>query len=554
MTPWPVSAMRHCAQRRNLMKSSSRLIFFSLAALVIVQQAEDEVVSVLAAKIGIWRIAKDDEDGAVAFDGGGFVGFLGQRGEWPSLVRDVFDAFERVGKENIDALIALEMIRPGVAPEFGQMASAQFQANLEMRYGIRSHEQLKSEEARQQMLVNIGGPESGLMFFLESFADLFDDFKQKSAGAGGRVEDQHAVGFFLDVLTTDLVLESEFGFVGEAVLQAEFVTQQPVNALDDVGDDRFRRVINAAQFTKFRIVSRKKGFVEVDDRIAPPAGFNTSAEILQNHRHVGAFENGDEVLHETNEGFVVELWPGDEFKKVAEKRIGLRNLLGRFRERELAGRTGHDTGGKQTVSQRLREHVSKLGLLAFVGEFGQKRLREHRAPVPEHFRGISGLECGGDAVANQMREPREPVGQFLRAFEANRVAREKFLENFFSVRDGGGVGNDFAVGLHLAQPELRAFRTVHKPAEFDIVREQQVCERGQVAFELVGFFRLVERDTNVLGLDIANQQTVLFVIDGQVGCAAFDPLGFVGGDDAWIERFQQRLEGGTMRVFGVVAD
>ena len=47
--------------------------------------------------------------------------------------------------------------------------------------------------------------------------------------------------------------------------------------------------------------------------------------------------SGDEVLHETDEGFVVELRPGDEFKEVAEKRVGLRNQLGGFRERELAG-------------------------------------------------------------------------------------------------------------------------------------------------------------------------------------------------------------------------
>ena len=93
---------------------------------------------------------------------------------------------------------SLEVIGPGVAPEFGQVASAQFQAELEMRHGVRRHEQLKTEQARQQMLVNIGGPETGLVFLLESLADLLDDFKEKRAGAGGGVQNQHAMGFFLD--------------------------------------------------------------------------------------------------------------------------------------------------------------------------------------------------------------------------------------------------------------------------------------------------------------------------------------------------------------------
>ena len=87
---------------------------FLESALVIVQQAEDEIIAVLAAKVGVRRIAEDDEDGAGAFDGGGCVGLLGQRGQRPGLMRDVLDAFERVGEENIDAFVPLEMVSPDI--------------------------------------------------------------------------------------------------------------------------------------------------------------------------------------------------------------------------------------------------------------------------------------------------------------------------------------------------------------------------------------------------------------------------------------------------------
>ena len=154
----------------------------------------------------------------MTFDGRSFVGLLGQRGKRPGLMRDVLDAFQRVGEKNVHALVALKMVGPRLAPEFGQMASAQFEADLEMRDGIRRHEQFKTEKAREQMFVNVGGPKPGLMFLLEAFADLFDDLEEKRAGAGGGIEDEHAMRFLLDFLFAFLAREIEFDFVGEAVL------------------------------------------------------------------------------------------------------------------------------------------------------------------------------------------------------------------------------------------------------------------------------------------------------------------------------------------------
>src|SRR5437867_4230905 len=142
------------------------------------------------------------------------------------------------------------MVSPDATPEFGQMASAQFEADFEMRDGIRRDEQFKAEDSRQQMFVNVSGPKSGLMFFLKAFADMLNHFKEKRSRASGRIKNEHAMRFLLDFCFTFLAREGEFGFVGEAVFQSKFFAQQPVNAFDDVGNDGFGRVINAAQFAQ----------------------------------------------------------------------------------------------------------------------------------------------------------------------------------------------------------------------------------------------------------------------------------------------------------------
>ena len=106
-----------------------------------------------------------------------------------------------------------------------------------------------------------------------------------------------------------LAFDGDFGLVGEAVLQAELLAQQPVNAFDDVGDDRFGGVIDAAQFAQLGVVGGKEGFVEMDDGITPPARADAFAEVLQDGAHVGAIEQRDDVLHKANERSRLQLWP-----------------------------------------------------------------------------------------------------------------------------------------------------------------------------------------------------------------------------------------------------
>ena len=52
---------------------------------------------------------------------------------------------------------------------------------------------------------------------------------------------------------------------------------------------------------------------------------------------------------------------------------------------------------------------------------------------------------------------------------------------------------------------------------------------------------------------MADKEAGLFLRDDEVGRAAGDALWFVGRRDTRVERFQQILQGGTMRVLGVIA-
>ena len=71
-----------------------------------------------------------------------------------------------------------------------------------------------------------------------------------------------------------------------------------------------------------------------------------------------------------------------------------------------------------------------------------------------------------------MCETREAAGEFFRAFDADGITREKFLQNFFGVYNGDGVRDNFTIRLHVTQLEFYTFGAIHKPAEFDVIREQ----------------------------------------------------------------------------------
>jgi len=113
-----------------------------------------------------------------------------------------------------------------------------------MRHRVGRHQQLKSEEARQQVLMHIGRPQARLVLLLEPLPDVLDHLEQERACAGGWVEDEHAVRFLLDGLARFLAFHGNLRLVGQPVLEPKLLTQQPVNALHDIRHHRLGRVIH----------------------------------------------------------------------------------------------------------------------------------------------------------------------------------------------------------------------------------------------------------------------------------------------------------------------
>ena len=211
----------------------------------------------------------------------------------------------------------------------------QLHTKLEMGDGIRSHQQLEAKDAVQQVLGNVTIPRAGL--FSERLMNLVDDEVKERGGTGSWIEDQRV-------------------FVGQTFRAIEAVFQQMVNGADDVADDRFGRVINAAHLAHLRVICGEEGFVEVNDRVFLALAF---AEILEDFVHVSVVQQGDNILHDPCNG-VGQLRTGYLVKELLQERICLWNgARGRVAaELLLFGRV--DAGGEKTVYHRLGEHVGEL--------------------------------------------------------------------------------------------------------------------------------------------------------------------------------------------------
>ena len=191
---------------------------------------------------------------------------------------------ERVGEEDVQAF-ALRHRERSLFP-------ANLDGELEVADRVGRHQQLEAEQARQQVLAHVVRPRAAESLLRDRPADQRDDLAQEGTGAGRRIEDQHPRARpRFSVRRLDL----DGGVVGEAVGEAELVAQQPVDAADDVGDDRLGRVVDAAQFAQLRVVGGEEVLVEVHDRILLPC---VLPEVLEDRRHVGTHEQQCEVVHD----------------------------------------------------------------------------------------------------------------------------------------------------------------------------------------------------------------------------------------------------------------
>src|SRR5881275_179581 len=87
---------------------------------------------------------------------------------------------------------------------------------------------------------------------------------------------------------------ADFARVGEAAREFEVVFEDVVNASDDVGDDRLRRVVNAARLAQTWVVFGEESLVEVNHWVFASRPL---AEVLKNPRHVRVREQRDEIVN-----------------------------------------------------------------------------------------------------------------------------------------------------------------------------------------------------------------------------------------------------------------
>src|SRR5438270_3058652 len=104
---------------------------------------------------GVRRVAEDDEDGLVFLYVFRVGRFVAQGAGGAEQGRDfLVDVIERVREEDIDALVSARRVAKRLAEERLLIPRGKREADLEMRHGVRSHEQLEAEEPREQVLVN----------------------------------------------------------------------------------------------------------------------------------------------------------------------------------------------------------------------------------------------------------------------------------------------------------------------------------------------------------------------------------------------------------------
>ena len=425
--------------------------------------------------------------------------------------------------------------------------------------GIRGHEQLEAEEARQQVLVDVVAPRAELLLPLELLANEIEHAIEEGGGAGGGIEDEDAMRGFLDLLFPLPPSDGDGAAVGEPVLEAELAFQQEVEALDDVVHHRLRGVIDAAQFAQLWVIRLEEGLVEVDDGIAASAAL---AEIGEDVVHARDIECLNDVVHEAGEGFVFQRRAGDLLEEMAEEGIGARDQLARLVASETPARPG-GAGGKKAVGEGLRKHVGKLGAdfgflfcIRLDGQLGEERGGKGRAPVAELIGGFAVGKGFNDGIAHQVGEVGKAQGELRGRGDGNGPLREETLEELEGLGLLVGIGDNLAAGSDASERGgsafFRAALALHVPADFEVIGEEEIRKVRLIALELLALFDLGEIDADVLRLDVAEREAVLAPRDDVIRRAALDALGFIGGIH-FRERLDERLKRGAIGVLGGVA-
>jgi hypothetical protein len=113
-----------------------------------------------------------------------------------------------------------------------------------------------------------------------------------------------------------------------------------------------------------------------------------------------------------------------------------------------------------------------------------------------------------------------------------------------------------AVAGNPRQPRARARLTVNEPAELHIIRQNQIVQVGAVTLELVGLLHRVQRNTNVLALDVTDGQRLRASPHrhAHVRRATVRAVtGLVRRHNSTAQTLQQRLQRRAVTVLGGVA-
>ncbi|OQA19789.1 MAG: hypothetical protein BWY63_01651 [Chloroflexi bacterium ADurb.Bin360] len=502
---------------------------------------------------GIGRVADDDHDGQVALD------LIRRRTLVRQKLREQRQAgvfvrpFEGVGEVDADALVAAKVVGPGRALLRVEVQPGELQREFEVGDGVGRHQQLKAEDARQQVLAHVARPHPGVALRHKLRADVVNDGVGKSRRPGGGIEDENFVHFrrlaHLGVFAFDAqagigVLDGHFRRVGQALRQSEAGLEQQVHRADDEGDNGIGRVEDAALFTQGRIVSRQEGLVEVDGGVLLAGAL---AEVGEDRAHIGVGKKLHQVFDEAGERLVLEFRAGDLIEEIAQEGVGARDEVLRLGAGERAGRVVHHAGGEEAVGQGLGKHIGKLAGLFGPVKVGDQHFGEGFAPALQEIGGVPGLEGGNDDVADEVGQVRHPFGEFAGGDDRLRGVSQETVQEVADGLNIGGGGFELAIAVEGRQADRFTMHAVHVPAEFEVVGEDEVGQGVQVAFELRGTFHGVEVRADIFGFDVADEKTVLE--DGEVGRTAGDAGGFVDGLDAGIGLEQDR-QSGAVGVFG----
>ena len=404
----------------------------------------------------IRRVAQHHHDRRVALDVAGRARFFGQPLGEQRQAGEFVRFFERVGQKNAQALVAGKVVAAGFERE----------AQLHVRHGVRSHEQLKPEQARQQVLGHVAGP--GAVVADEVLANLLNDGVQESAGSGGRVEDLQAVRFVVHVAGFALFhqigrgrhFDGGLAGMGQPFGHGEVFFQERIDAAHDVAHHRLGGVVHAARLAHGGVIGGQEGFVEVDDGVFLPGA---AAKGFENGAHVGAGQQLRQLIHGPGDA-VVQVGAGNLVKQLAQERVGFGQLAGGA----LPGKAracGVAAGRKQAVAQGLRVHVGKLCGCEGVEQHGAKRLQL----AVQFACVVFGRKGFFNQFANQPPHAGHARGQIVRRGLERNIGLDELAQKLPHLAGGGVIPFDLAVLVGLRQAGAELELAIQIPLELDVI-------------------------------------------------------------------------------------